>query len=149
TTSHLGVMNRVEIARKPIVLLCPPTHPLAGRGRLQWAELDGADFVDFQESWAVRAINDEVAQVHAIHRAVRCTVNDIHTLLDLVHRGLGVAMVPHSIAAKPQAAGLSVVQLPQPAAEWVVSAVTPANGSASVSAIHLLELLPGSPACTT
>lgn len=149
TTSHLGGMNRLEIARKPIVLLCPPAHPLAGRGRLQWADLDGADFVDFQESWAVRAINDEVAQLRGFRRAVRCTVNDIHTLLDLVHRGLGVAMVPQSIAAKPQAAGLTVIPLPQPSAEWVVSAVTPANGSAATAAIHLLELLPGSPVCTT
>lgn len=144
TSSHLGTMNRVEIARKPIVLLCPPSHPLAGRGRVQWADLDGADFVDFYESWAVRVINDDVARSRGVHRVVRCTVNDIHTLLDLVHRGLGVAMVPQSISAKPQAAGLAVVQLPQHgAADWVVSAVTPSNGSASAAAVHLLELLPG------
>ncbi len=149
TTSHLGGMNRVEIARKPIVLLCPPSHPLSGRGRLRWDDLDGSDFIDFHESWAVRAINDDVARLRGFRRAVRCTVNDIHTLLDLVHRGLGVAMVPQSIAAKPQAAGLAVVPLPQPSSEWVVSAVTPANGSAATAAVHLLELLPGSPTCTT
>lgn len=146
TASHLGTLNRTELARKPIVLLCPPSHPLAGRGRLQWSDLDGADFIDFQESWAVRAINDEVARARGIHRVVRCTVNDIHTLLDLVHRGLGIAMVPHSIAAKPQAAGLSVVQLPQQAGEWVVSVVTPPN-AAPPAAVHLLELLPGSVTC--
>ncbi|MCA0307958.1 MAG: LysR family transcriptional regulator [Actinobacteria bacterium] len=147
TSDHLGSLTRTEIARKPFVLLCPPGHPLAGRGRVQWADLDGADVVDFHESWAVRAINDEVARARGFHRVVRCTVNDIHTLLDLVHRGLGVAMVPNSIAAKPQAAGLSVVPLPQQAGEWVVSVVTPTNGAASAAAVHLLELLPASVAC--
>ena len=142
TSTRLGTMNRTEIARKPIVLLCPPGHPLAGRARVQWSDLDGADFVDFYDSWAVRVINDDVARSRGVRRVVRCTVNDIHTLLDLVHRGLGIAMVPQSISAKPQAAGLAVVQLPQGAAEWVVSAVTPGNGSASAAAVHLLELLP-------
>lgn len=142
-TSHLGTMRRTEIARKPIVLLCPSTHPLAGRGKLQWSDLEGADFVDFHESWAVRAINEEVAAARGFHRLVRCTVNDIHTLLDLVHRGLGLAMVPAPIAAKPQASGLAVVPLPQHGgAEWAVSMVTPTNGAASAAALHLLELLP-------
>jgi DNA-binding transcriptional LysR family regulator len=148
TASHLGTMNRTEIARRPVVLLCPPGHPLAGRGRIQWVDLDGADFVDFHESWAVRVINDDVARARGVHRVVRCTVNDIHTLLDLVHRGLGIAMVPQSISAKPQAAGLNVVPLPQQGApEWVVSAVTPGSGTVSAAALHLLELLP-SGACS-
>jgi DNA-binding transcriptional LysR family regulator len=147
SSTHLGTMNRTEIARRPIVLLCPPTHPLAGRGRLQWADLDGADFIDFHESWAVRAINDDHARTRGIHRAVRCTVNDIHTLLDLVHRGLGIAMVPQNIAAKPQAAGLSVVALPQQTAEWVVSVVTATGGAVSAAAVQLLELVPGSVGC--
>jgi DNA-binding transcriptional LysR family regulator len=150
TSTHLGTLERTELARRPIVLLCPPHHRLAGRGRIQWADIDGLDFVDFHESWAIRAINDDLARSRGIHRAVRCTVNDIHTLLDLVHRGLGIAMVPQTIAAKPQAAGLAVVQLPQTdAPEWVVSVVTPTGAATSAAAVHLLELLPASVACGT
>jgi DNA-binding transcriptional LysR family regulator len=73
---------------------------------------------------------------------VRCTVDDIHTLLDLVHRGLGVALVPQTIATKPQAAGLAVLQLPADSrADWVVSVVTAPTSAETAAAVHLLELL--------
>ena len=130
---------RTELGRRPLVLLCPPQHPLAARATLEWADLRDRDFVDFQESWAVRSLNDEACTAHGVARHVRATVNDVHTLLDLVQRGLGVALVPQHIAAKPQAAGLVVVPLPASAPQWVVSAITgePAAASASL----LLELL--------
>jgi DNA-binding transcriptional LysR family regulator len=73
---------------------------------------------------------------------VRCTVNDIHTLLDLVHRGLGVALVPRQIGAKPQAEGLAVLRLPDDTTpRWQVSAVTGASDHAVALAPRLLELL--------
>jgi DNA-binding transcriptional LysR family regulator len=141
TASHLGTMNRIEIARSPIVLLCPPGHPIAQGGRLRWEDLDGQDFIDFHQSWAVRAINDDVAKARGVHRVVRCTVNDIHTLLDLVHRGLGIAMVPEPVATKPQAAGLVAIQLPQPHADWAVSVVTLNNAPINPASRYLLELM--------
>ena len=62
------------------------------------------------------------------------------TLLDLVHRGLGIALVPAHVAAKPQAAGLVTLQLPpESTPEWVVSAIT--GAPAAASAPLLLDLL--------
>ena len=69
-------------------------------------------------------------------------MNDIHTLLDLAHRGLGIALVPQHIAAKPQAAGLVAVRLPQESTpEWVVSVVSSPTPAAASLAPQLLELL--------
>lgn len=141
SSDHLGALDRVEIGRRPILLLCPPDHQLASKTKADWTDLDGLDYVDFHESWAVRSINDEVCRSHGVHRRVRCTVNDIHTLLDLVHRGLGAALVPQTIAAKPQAADLAVLQLPSDSAEWVVSAVTAPRSAETAAAVHLIELL--------
>nr|BFF21232.1 hypothetical protein GCM10025730_47530 [Promicromonospora thailandica] len=64
----------------------------------------------------------------------------MHTLLDLVDRGLGVALVPRHVAAKPQAARLVMVPVePDGAADWIVSVVTgPGRDSA---APHFVELL--------
>lgn len=141
-SDHLGTLSRVEIGRRPILLLCPPGDALASQGSASWCDLDRRDYVDFHESWAVRSINDELCRSHGIHRRVRCTVNDIHTLLDLVHRGLGAALVPQTIAAKPQAAGLAVLQLPPDRmTEWVVSAVTAPTNAETAAAVHLLELV--------
>jgi DNA-binding transcriptional LysR family regulator len=149
TTDHLGGLDRIEIGRRPIVALCPPGHRLAGMTRVGWADLDGADFVDLHESWAVRQLNDTVARAHGVHRRVSFTVNDVHTLIDLVKRGMGLALVPQNIANKPEAAVLTQLQLPAGAQEWVVSAVSAQRSAGSVSATHLLELLDDSTACAS
>jgi len=73
---------------------------------------------------------------------VRCTVNDVHTLLDLVARGLGIAIVPRHVAAKPQAAPLRKLALPKtPGLSWTVSVVSAARERVDAPATHLLELL--------
>lgn len=140
-SEHLGTLGRTPIAARPVVLLAPPEHRLAGSAKVEWADLDDEDFIDFHPSWGVRLLNDRAAAAHGVHRRVRCTVNDIHTLLDLIHRGLGVALVPLPIAAKPQAEGLTTVRLPADVTPlWEVSAVTGPVGGAS-PAPQLLELL--------
>jgi DNA-binding transcriptional LysR family regulator len=141
-TDHLTRVTRTVLGRRPVVLLCPPEHALAASARLDWGDLRDVDFIDFHESWAVRSLNDAACATHSVGRRVRCTVNDVHTLLDLVQRGLGVALVPQHVAAKPQAAGLAVVQLPPASTpQWVVSAVTATPPAAA--APLLLEILDG------
>ena len=139
-------MSRTELGRRPMVLLAPPQHPLAALDSTGWDDLRDTDFVDFQESWAVRSVNDEMCAAHGVTRRVRCTVNDVHTLLDLVQRGLGAALVPQHIAAKPQAAGLAVRPLPASGPQWVVSVITGESSPASASL--LLELLDSEVALT-
>ena len=115
---------------------------MATKGRVAWEDLNDERFIDFDQSWGVRGINDAACVVNGVRRQVRCTVNDIHTMLDLLHRGLGIAMVPAPVARKPQAQGLSVVQLPRTGAlNWDVSAVSGTSRQASSVAPQLLELL--------
>ncbi len=140
TTEHLATAHSAELGRRPVVLLVPPGHPLGVTGGVEWAELRDHEFIDFRESWGVRSLNDAACSAHGVSRRVRCTVDDIHTLLDLIHRGLGIALVPQHVAEKPQAAGLTVVHLPRASTpEWVVSVVS-AN-QADASAARLLDLL--------
>lgn len=139
-TEHLGALTRTPIAARPVVLLAPPEHRFAGSAKVDWADLDDEDFVDFHPSWAVRSLNDRAAAAHGVHRRVRCTVNDIHTLLDLIHRGLGVALVPLPISLKPQAVGLATVRLPAEATPlWEVSAVSGNGASPAPQLVELIE----------
>ena len=71
-------------------------------------------------------------------RHVRCTVNDVHTLLDLVHRGLGAAIVPQHVGAKPQAVRTGRAAMPATAPDWVVSAIT---GEPTATTSLVLDLL--------
>lgn len=146
TTKHLGALPHRTLGQELLVLLTAPDHSLAAssgpRPEVTWRQLEGADFIDFTPSWGVRDINDETLAAHGVSRRVRCTVNDVHTLLDLVGRGLGVAIVPRHVSAKPQAAGLRVSTLPGIAApSWTVSVVSTARVPVDTPAVHLLELL--------
>ena len=127
-----------ELARLPLVLLVPPGHPLAEEPQARWKELQGADFVDFRPAWALRTINDGAFERHGVERRVRCSVDDVHTLLDLVLRGLGVAIVPQHVASKPQARGLVTLPVPPGAPEWIVSTLV---GRTAPLAPRLLEIL--------
>ncbi|PWH07144.1 LysR family transcriptional regulator [Brachybacterium endophyticum] len=142
TDRHLGALRHTFLGGEPLVLIAPPEHELARRSTLRWEMLDGADFVDFSETWGVRTMNDDLLGTHGVHRRVRCSVNDVHTLLDLVTRGLGIAIVPEHVAAKPQAASLVTRALPGAASpSWSVSAISPLAPAADVPSALLLELL--------
>ncbi|MFC7458201.1 LysR family transcriptional regulator [Brachybacterium sp. GCM10030267] len=141
TTRHLASVRHVPLGHEPVVLLTSPAHPLAHTDPT-WEQLEGQDFVDFGSSWGVRTLNDEAFAAHGVTRRVRCSVNDVHTLLDLVRRGLGIAIVPQHVAAKPQAAELIRHSLHGASvADWTVSAISPRQDRADLPAGMLLELL--------
>lgn len=141
TTEHLGALAATELGREPLVLLTPAEHPLAAGpsvGPVSWSDLADVPFIDFTPSWGVRPLNDGVCTAHGVPRRVRFSVGDVHTLLDLVRRGLGVAIVPQHVAAKPEAVGLPRFAMPSDTPEWAAFVVTAPGGS---PAPHLLELL--------
>lgn len=67
----------------------PPTAT-----RLDWRDLVDEGSIDFHPSWALRSRNDTAFAAAGVHRDVHLTVNDVHTLLDLVVSGLRIAAVP-------------------------------------------------------
>ena len=111
TPARLGTVEHVELSSEPLVLLAPPDSHLATKARIEWSCLDGLDFIDFHPSWAVRLLNDEAFEARGIHRRVRFMVNDVHTLLDMVQRGLGVAIVPRPIAGAEPDPGLARIRV--------------------------------------
>ncbi len=124
TDEHLGPLHRLELGRQRLVLLVPPHSTLRDTREPTWNDLQDRDFVDFHPAWGIRSRVDAAFAEHRISRRVRCTVNDVHTLLDLVQRGLGMAIVPSHVSAKPQASGLVTLPMPPDAPAWIVSAVT-------------------------
>jgi DNA-binding transcriptional LysR family regulator len=61
-------------------------------------------------------------------------VNDVHTLLDLVDRELGVAIVPEHFARK-RPATLRAVPVSHPRLQWRVAAALPAKPSPAATAL--------------
>jgi DNA-binding transcriptional LysR family regulator len=126
------------ITREPMVLLCHPSHPLAAAADLTWASLSRETFVDFPPDWSIRVLNDRAFAVAGHSREVGLEVNDVHSVLDLVHHGLGVASVPRPIAAKDKAAGLCVRDLPAGAPmQWQAALAVGDDERASPAASEL------------
>lgn len=130
------------LAAEPLVLACGPEHPLAGRTRVEPAELDAERFIDFQADWGTRDLADQVLAAAGVQRRVALEVTDVHSLLDLVTFGLGVALVPQSFAAKTDRARF--VPLAGPAPQWETVTVTGDPVSPAAAALlHEVQLSRG------
>jgi DNA-binding transcriptional LysR family regulator len=127
------------VYRENLVLITPPTHRLAGRAQVRWAELDGEPFVDFAEGSAVLAIVRRVSERLELRRRIVGQVTQIDLQLALVRHGIGVAVVQETLARSTS--GLAIVELAEPATSWEVSLVGRAPGPSNPAAVVLLDHL--------
>jgi DNA-binding transcriptional LysR family regulator len=133
----------LPLGRHRMVLLCHPDHRLAGSERVRWTDLEGESFVDFHADRAVRRRTDQAFAEARTERRVALEVNDVHSLIDLVGHGLGVAVVPRPVARKQQAAGLRRVEFTEADVRaWEVSAAVPDDRGTTPAAGELLSYLP-------
>jgi DNA-binding transcriptional LysR family regulator len=95
----LDDMQTRFMACEDLVAALPPGHPLAGRASVTLADLCAAPFVDFSAGWATRPLCDRAFARAGLSRRTVSEVTDLETLVSLVARGLGVALLPASIAA--------------------------------------------------
>jgi DNA-binding transcriptional LysR family regulator len=133
----------IALAEEPMVLLAHPDHPLAGT-LPDWSDLADETFVDFHPDWGARQVTDQAFADAGVQRRVTLEVYDVHSLLDMVNHGLGLAMVPRPVTAKPEAASLATLPLPggRPPT-WRVSAAVPENGQPSAAGQAFLAEVPG------
>jgi DNA-binding transcriptional LysR family regulator len=121
------------LASEPLVLACALGHPLAARDVVAPAELADERFVDFHQGWATRDLADAVLADAGVERRVALEVTDVHSLLELVAFGLGVALVPRSFSLKTAEARF--IELAEGVPEWETVTVTSDPTSAAASAL--------------
>jgi DNA-binding transcriptional LysR family regulator len=86
------------IACESLMLACPIGHQLEGSADVSLPSLKDEPFIDFQQGWGTRLIIDRAFAEAGIDRHIAFEVSDLGMLLDLVAQGLGVALVPESVA---------------------------------------------------
>jgi DNA-binding transcriptional LysR family regulator len=121
----------LALASEPMTLICLPEHPLSRRKRLDWRSLAEQTYVDFNTDWGSRQVTDRAFAAAGVARHIASEVNDVHTLLDMVGHGLGVAIVPEHITRKKAAAKLASLPLPADAPCWEVMIALPATSTAA------------------
>ncbi|MFD0201822.1 MULTISPECIES: LysR family transcriptional regulator [Saccharothrix] len=132
------------LSSEPLVLACAPELPFAERESVRLAELAGQPFVDFNPDWGTRDDVDRALATAGVDRKVAVEVNDVHSLLDFVGFGLGVALVPASFAAK-QTRAKFVELVDAPTAETAVVTAPTVSAAASVLLDMVLEAGRGLP----
>jgi DNA-binding transcriptional LysR family regulator len=132
---------------EPLVLACAPGHPLAaGRPQpVKLADLTAEQFVDFPPDWGTRDLADRVLTAAGIERRVALEVTDVHSLLDLVAFGLGVALVPHSYSSKTDRVRFLELAGAVPAWETVSVTADPTGAAAAALLRAVREAGQGAP----
>jgi DNA-binding transcriptional LysR family regulator len=128
---------------QPMVVACGPDHPLADQGPVKLADLVAETFVDFAPGWVTRDFTDHVLRVAQLSRLVALEVNDVHSLLDLVSHGLGIALVPESFTRKRTRARFVPVAGAAPVWHTAVATAADRRPSAATRAFLAAESIGG------
>ena len=127
------------LSDEPMVLALPPEHRLASRRRVQLEEIADESFVDFPQSWAVRAAADEAFAAIGANRRIAYELNDVRTAVELVAAGLGIAIVPPWVARF--ALPVELVGLGRGAPRWSLYVVMREHERTSPAGAALLAML--------
>jgi len=130
------------IACEELVVVCARDHGLAGREAVTLKEISQIPFVDFEPDWGTRKLVDDAFLDAGAERRTAFEVSDLDTLLDLAARGLGVALVPESVAASRQHV-LWASRLADVETCWELVVASPAAAPAATAPRRFMELLQG------
>lgn len=81
----------------PMGLVVRPDHRLAGRDRVELAELSAEPFVETTPGWGTRIAADRAFLRAGVGRSIRYELGDGLGVLDFVRHGLGIAISPPMI----------------------------------------------------
>jgi DNA-binding transcriptional LysR family regulator len=103
-------------------------HELGSNSSVRLDLLSRQSFVDLTPERALRKLVDQVFTQHHLPRSIVYQVSDIETLLYLVARGLGVAIVPSALARSsaqsPNLCALRIVSATPKLPKWKLAILT-------------------------
>ena len=102
-----------QLVSEELVLIVSESHHLAGRRRVQMAELAGEEFISYREGARLRELLESAGRSAGFAPRVTLESNESGRIRRLVARGLGVAILPRSDAERP-GADVAVAALVEP-----------------------------------
>jgi DNA-binding transcriptional LysR family regulator len=99
-------LTATTLGSEPVLLACLPDHRLARRASVSVSELADEPFVDFTQGWGTRTIADQLFARAGIERSIGIEVSDASIQAALVRAGLGLAILPKSMAADADLTGV-------------------------------------------
>ena len=120
----------------------PPGHPLAGRESVYPADLNGLDFVSFDEDLSIRRELDRFLRTHGIEVKVVMHFDNIQMIKEAVGLGRGISLLPaRTMLADIEQGRLVAVKLHAPELVRPVGIVHRRRKKLNRAAQAFLELL--------
>ncbi len=112
--SYIGTqepnLEFTPILREDYVLACRSDHPLAGKAKVSWAELQAYDFMTVTKASQNRLLLDMALTNVSARPRWFCEAQHVSTLVNLVEAGMGIAAVPR--LAMPPAGHPTLISVP-------------------------------------
>ena len=84
----------IDLVAEPLMLICRRDHPVAAMGEISLRDLADEWFVEVQDGWSARLVNDAAFAAQGLQRRIRCEVNEWALFIELVAAGLGIGFAP-------------------------------------------------------
>ncbi len=94
-----------------MVLICSPNHKLASLSHAELCDLEGENFIAFDNEIPTRMLIDEHLNQTGVHVNISMAYDNIETLKNLVEIGRGVSLVPEGTVSDEVSRG-SLVSVP-------------------------------------
>ncbi len=127
------------LAREPIMVVAPSAHPLARRKSIPLAALADEPLVEFPEGWGMRIANDRAFAAAGVTRTIAYEVNDTASLIEFVHHGLALSLLPASFVNGGKALRLIPIRGRGP--QFATAIVAPSNRRLTAAARALLDTI--------
>jgi DNA-binding transcriptional LysR family regulator len=95
----------VPVLREQMLLITPPTHPLARRRRVSPGDLDGQPFVQFEPGSGTRLVLDRFFAGENVQPTIVMDTENVEIIKAMVRTGLGIGIVPYQAVAREVRAG--------------------------------------------
>jgi DNA-binding transcriptional LysR family regulator len=94
-------LERLELSSEELVVATSRAHPLAGRGALSVADLEGQTLLAFERGSSTRRLVDQALAEAGVRPRVAVEANDLALVRALAASGLGAAILPRSFVERP------------------------------------------------
>lgn len=125
----------------PFVLACRRDHPLAGRRKIAWKDLEGQRLVGVSRSSGNRMILDAALANSGVRLDFVYVVNHLNTSLGLVERGLGASVLPKLATPPPDHPLIASVPIDNPTIHRTIGLVERRAGRLSPAAQRFRDML--------
>ncbi|OMB85521.1 LysR family transcriptional regulator [Mycolicibacterium conceptionense] len=86
-----------ELLREPLDVVLPPGHHLSGRDQVRLADLSDEPWIGVEGGLMVDDVLNSLAIMSGVRAGITQRINDFRVVEELVHAGIGVALMPRYV----------------------------------------------------